>query len=147
MKYFLAALCLLTIACRTDKSENLKRNENQVEAKRNSEFNILLSAAGETRKATIATVQTFESDTKRLALVTYTLEGVTGLYNMAVEEPLDPNSLPEDGRTYVCNGLDCNCLVVVTVGSNGKYSLSCNCSSCELIIAESLHTTQFFNSL
>jgi len=147
MKYFIAALCLLSIACRTDKSENLKRNENQVEAKRNSEFNILLAAVGETRKATIATVQTYQSDTKRLALVTYTLEGVTGFFNMAVEEPLDPNSLQEGGRTYVCNGLTCNCLVVVTAGTNGQYSLSCNCSSCELIIAESPQTTQFFNSL
>lgn len=147
MKQLIAALCLVCLACRADKNEYRNGKDTAMESIRNNGLNKLLREAGETRQARVANVQYYETGTKRLALVSYQLGDRPGYYNMAVEETGQPGTLAEWGRTYVCNGLSCNCLVVVSVGSEGQYQLNCNCSSCDLIVSSSSQTSQFLNSL
>ncbi len=147
MKKLFTALCLLALACRADKNDYVTGGEKEAENIRNISFNKLLLEAGETRRARVANLQYYETESKRLALVTYQLNDNPGYFNMAVEETKDPITLMESGRTYVCQGIGCNCRIDVSVGSDGQVQMNCSCSTCDLIVAESMQTTGFLNSL
>jgi hypothetical protein len=144
MQKILTAFCLLTLACGADKYEYNEGGEKKSYRIKNEWLNEALEKAGESRKAAISTVEYYDTETPKIALVNYTISGEPGLYNVVVEMSGNGESMNEIGRMYYCTGISCNCLVVVTVGGGGSYELKCNCTTCDMIVVDTPQPTRLF---
>lgn len=72
--------------------------------------------------------------TKTMALVFY--ETNTGKHNLVYTSSVMKQEVPGDGTITVCEGDDCACRVRAIIDNQGNVTVSCSCSSCEMITTE-----------
>ena len=91
-----------------------------------------IMATGIAANPVITQYQSYPSGTNTLYLVQYNEGATTGLTAVIETENLDEPG----GKLYECTGNQCHCLVGISVGSNGQYQISCNCTSCVMNVYE-----------
>ncbi len=86
----------------------------------------------------ITHVSYIDSRDKSYALVFYKTEKRSG--NLLLEQEFENGALVSTS-TGTCEGVGCNCQVVTTISSSGDVKISCSCSSCTMLVNETVVST------
>jgi len=86
----------------------------------------------------ITHVSYIDSRDKSYALVFYKTEKRSG--NLLLKQEFK-NGVLLSTSTGTCEGVGCNCQVVTTITSSGEVKISCSCSSCTMLVNETVAPT------
>ena len=139
-KYFsyLATLFLL-LACNkspvTNQTDSFTNNEfftSKIDAKEKLSI-ALLKRNSKEKLIDIQSVSYIKSDSSNLAILFYSTN--TGRHNILFEKSnaIDEN---EAFKVTTCDGDECVCKVSVSIDNQGKVTVNCSCSYCDLITSK-----------
>lgn len=91
-----------------------------------------LAKYGDTEKVnSIVSVSYIDSKDKSYAFVFY--QANSGEGNIVIQQDYE-GELLVGAKSYKCDGEDCACKIRTLLEDNGTIQLSCNCTSCDMVI-------------
>lgn len=135
---YLAALFLL-LACNksavTNQTDSFTNNEffsSKIDAKEKLSDALLKRNSNE-KLIDIQSVSYIKSDSSNMAILFYSTN--TGRHNILFEKS---NTIGENEafKVTTCDGDECVCKVSVSIDNQGKVTVNCSCSYCDLITSQ-----------
>lgn len=142
MKYATLLCCLfaLVLSCKKEKPSLIPTAATHVFFKNQSDMqqqirSVITGRYPSEHLQEITHVSYIDSRDKSYALVFYKTEKRSG--NLLLEQEFK-NGVLLSSSTGTCEGLGCNCQVVTTITSSGDVKISCSCSSCTMLVNETV---------
>lgn len=145
MKYAILLFCLfaLVLSCKKDELPLIPTAATHVFFKNQSDMHQKIQSLVTDRYPAehlqeITHVSYIDSRDKSYALVFYKTEKRSG--NLLIGQTFEKGTLVSTS-TGTCEGVGCNCQVVTTISSSGDVKISCSCSSCTMLVNETVTAT------
>jgi len=142
MKYATLLCCLFTlvVSCKKEELSLIPTAATHVFFKNSSDMqqqiqSIVTGRYPSERLQEITHVSYIDSRDKSYALVFYKTEKRSG--NLLLKQEFENGALVSTS-TGTCEGVGCNCQVVTTISSSGDVKISCSCSSCTMLVNETV---------